>query len=335
MKNIFIILAASMLIFSASSAMACGDNDPNCEYQGEVSANGEHNAFAGTMDSASDFTYNDGAYAIGGSMGASHNEGSAWAENWSKRDSMAFELGEASADSHTGAIAGAADFGTMSMSGAAVGTHSEAEANGVSGFTGTRKGGSYDLSGAVIGGGVEQGNYANEVGYGSGTFAAGGNESGANYVGMDFDIDGDFDRNNGCGKVHGITGSEVAIEGNAFTAGGTVVGVDPYGREQSSFGITGNMAMADVDGTRYQDTNVYGTGEMHTGAFSDGRNANAGAYSDGEFAYEGSSFGMGATGSMSTAETWTDNGVNHASSSTVGGSFSTVGGSNGNGGSPE
>lgn len=195
-----------------------------------------------------------------------------------------FVAGEA--NSLTGGLGGSYQGTDFAISGNIIGTESDAEACGLLTLTKTR-------------GDVYQANWA-AVGSPN-TIAMGGNGSGGDYKTMDF------------GLFHS------SVEGSALTGGITIVGQDNGCFTSEACALTANFALADGG-----KTNVYGGGEVMTGAQRFGSNGYAVAEGEACFEYSGDSFGAGAAGSQSTATQISIGGlsINKASNSSFAGAVS-------------
>jgi hypothetical protein len=271
----------------------------------------------GSSDVAADFTYNDGAWAKGGSFGTAENYGTAGSIGF--KNVSTFAAGTADQKSLTGATAGAADFGQTSVAGAAVGTVDTVQAYGVSGYAGKfGAGAALNTSKGTVEGSVAQGNYANEVGYGSGTFATAGNTSGASFTGKAADFDASVGAS--FGNYSGSANSGIKMIGAAGAAGSSIASVDAYGNHQTAFAATGNTAGATVIGADCDKTKVYGNGDVAAGANAFSYNAGASAGGTGSFSYKGETLGAGA--SVMNSQATAGNG--YSSSSASGASFSAV-----------
>jgi hypothetical protein len=237
---------------------------------------------------------NDGAFATGGSGGEATNYGQAGMIAFGKAPTEV--EGKVCVYGETEAAAYAKDFGTTSIAGAAVGTEVKAKASGEAEFgKGFGLGYAVNKSTAEISGEIKQCNYAQEIGYASGTFAQAQNESGAFFSAKAYDCDGTV----GFGK--GEADSRVKLSGEAFTAGGSIASVDASGHHQSAFAATGNLTYVDVRGADCEKTRVYGNGEVAVGANAISNSGAASAGGNASFGYVGNSFGAGGAVMSATA----------------------------------
>ena len=304
MKKLFAILCAVMLIgaFTVPSAMSYDDcNQATHDIKAQATS-------SDASYSVSNWGYgNDYAYSNGGSYGEAIDKGIA------KGTGVNISIGKASANSVTGACTTALDFGKTSVTAAGAKTTSHGDAAGYSKNLG---GGWFDdkaanKSGAYIDGSVYQNQSANEVGYGSGTFAQGGNDSYAGYTAGAKDGE-----SHTIGNIYGTVkaDSHVNLTGAAGTAGLTKVTVDPYGRHQSADAFTGNVAVTGVKGADWSNTVVEGHGGVAVGANAIGNEAGSSAGGQAGFCYTGDNVGAGAAYLNADAVR-----NNHSASSTVSG----------------
>jgi len=303
-KNLFIVLTIVLSLTLASNGMACF---PNCS--DNVTSNVAGHVSAYDFDSLNRDAGSRGANAFADGWAAGEYNANAQGNEFAHTSGG----GEGFVNPQVGAIGGANFVAVGAMS----------KANSRTGALAMSDGGLRDASASTYGS-VYQNNSA-WLSKGFMTGAAGGNESGASYYDSDsesydgttifagFDKDrelvrskyGKYDsKGNYVGYKRGthkwvttytpifrtfcFPGIETArSSGQAFTAGGTVVH-SIQGRDfAKSFGATGNVAVG--------NGNVWGNGQMETGAFVSNGHTEAGAFSAGSFNYSGNGFGAGVT----------------------------------------
>lgn len=280
-KKMFMAVTLSVcLVFGAGAAMA----DPP-EMNG-ASGSYEVRPTSHDYDSSGLYWGNDGAWseAAGFTYAGNFNnaQGSlfagqaGYATGWNDSDACAFDI----------------DFGTTSIAGARASVEGYGRAfGGALGIDWWSNGPDYadSLSIVEVGGSVIQDNWANEVGYWSGTYAMGENFSGGSFTAGASDFDSDY--GTPWWDLTAEAASEQALWGSIETCGFTWVTVDPCGWNQSASGFTFNFVDVDTCGAEYYSGNVFGAGRLSLGAQVGSSYAQTG----GSFSYTGSSFGMGAT----------------------------------------
>jgi hypothetical protein len=273
-KHLLVLFCALALILSGSMAFAGSQVNP---YAGIDSHD---------YDGTNTPWNNDGAWAKGESWGNISNYGYAQKGIFGTFDHAA---GEVTATSDSAAGAFDADFGRTSVAGAGAVTNVHVYGGGHAMANGL-----FDVEDSFtigsINGESEQGNWANEVGYPSGTSAAGGNYSNANFNATA--VDAEY---NGTLNPDDFANSNIDLEGTAVAGGITCVTVDPYGSNQSAHGKTANFAATDVRGADRQNLNVYGNGDLRTQANAGHIGAYGSAGTFGNFSYNGGVFGAGVS----------------------------------------